>query len=224
MAKLKPPPRTDIEIRRLVHRYFYDRYKNGRGERGKHGVSAKISVIRMELKGSHGISQNEIAGALIYLIDQGWVKKEEVHRTFASASGTNYASDAIYYRITADGIDKIDGEGEYTMPKFHGININATGQNIITLGDNNQIAARFESIANKLIEFKDAVRKAMDLEDSDKVSIIADVDTMESQLAKPQPNCTVLRTLWAGIQKLTAATSLAANVATIAPLLTPLLG
>lgn len=224
MPKLKSPPRPNTEIRRIVHRYFYDRCKKGRGERGKNGVSAKISVVRKELKASHELSQSDVAGALIYLIDQGWIKKDEVHRSFASANGANYSSDVTYYRITAHGIDKIEGEGEYTMPKFHGININATGQNIITLGDNNQVDAKFESIANKFIEFKDAVRKAADVNDSDKVSLIADVDTMESQLAKPEPNRTALRAIWAGIEKITTATSLAANVAAIAPVLVPLLG
>ena len=224
MAKLKASPRPDSDIRRLVHHWFFDRYKNGRGERGKNGVSAKISVVRKELKSLHGLSQAEVARALTYLIDQGWLKKDEVHRSFASPTGANYSSDVTYYRITAPGVDKIEGESEYTMPKFHGVNINATGQNIITVGDNNQVDARFESIANRLIAFKDAVRQARDVSDSDKVSIIADVDTMESQLAKPEPNRMVLRAVWAGVEKVTTATSLAANVAALAPVLTPLLG
>lgn len=224
MPKLKSPPRPDTEIRRLVHHWFYDRYKKGRGERGKNGVSAMISVVRRELKAAHELSQAEVARALTYLIDQGWVKKDEEHKSFSTPRGTSIPSIVPYYRITADGVDKIEGESEYTMPKFHGININATGQNIITLGDNNQVDAKFESIANKLIDFKEAVRKAAYVKDGDKVSIIADVDTMESQLAKPEPNRTVLRAIWAGIERITTATSLAANVAAIAPVLTPLLG
>lgn len=224
MSKTKAPPRADAEIRRLVHHWFYDRYKKGRGERGKNGVSAKISVVRKELKAQQGLSQAEIARALTYLIDQGWVKKEEEHKSFSTPRGTSIPSIVPYYRITADGIDKIEGESEYTMPKFQGINITASGQNIITLGDNNQIDARFAAIGNKLIEFKDAVRKAPDVKDVDKMSIISDVDTMQSQLAKAEPNRTVLRAVWAGIEKITTATSLAANVTALLPVLAPLLG
>jgi hypothetical protein len=224
MPKLKSPPRSDVEIRRIVHKYFYDRNKVGTSMRGKKGVSAKISVVKAELKASHGLSRDEVTRAVAYLIDQGWVTTDEIHKTFTTRQGTAMPSSVLYYRIKAAGVDKTEGEGEYTMPKFHGININATGQNIITLGDNNQVDAKFESIANKLIELKDAVRKAVDVNDSVKVSIIADVDTMESQLAKPEPNRTVLRAIWAGIENITTASSLAANVAAIAPVLMPLLG
>ncbi len=98
------------------------------------------------------------------------------------------------------------------MPKFQGVNIHATGQNIITLGDNNQVDARFESIGTKLIEFKDAVRSAADINDSVKLSVIADVDSIESQLAKPEPNRSVIQTIWSGIEKLTTGTSLARNL------------
>ncbi|MBI5763384.1 MAG: hypothetical protein HZA51_07660 [Planctomycetes bacterium] len=224
MPTLKPPPRPDIEIRRAVHRYFYDRNKVGTSMRGKKGVSAKISVVQSELKTAHGLSRAEVTRAVAYLIDQGWVTTDEIHKTFTTNQGTAIPSSVLYYRISAAGVDKIEGEGEYTMPKFHGINISATGQNIITLGDNNQVDAKYESIANRLIEFKDVVRKASDVNDADKVSIIADIDTMESQLAKPEPNRTVLRAIWAGIEKVATATSLAANVAAIAPCLSPLLG
>jgi hypothetical protein len=222
--KIAEPPRSNNEIRTIILQYFYDRNKVGTSMRGKKGVSAKISVVQSELKAAHALSRAEVTRAVAYLIDQGWVTTDEIHKTFTTIQGTAIPSSVLYYRITAAGVDKIEGEGEYTMAKFHGININATGQNIITLGDNNQVDAKFECIANRLIEFKDVVRKASDVKDSDKVSIIADVDTMESQLAKPEPNPTVLRTIWAGIEKITTATSLAANVAAIAPALTPLLG
>lgn len=224
MAKTKAPPRTEDQIRELVHRYFYDRYKKGRGERGKNGIAAKISVVRKELKVLHGLSQQEIARALTYLIDEGWVRREEEQKMFQTPGGTMRPATAVYYRITSPGVTKIEGDSEYTMPKFQGININATGQNIITLGDNNQVDARYESIGNKLIEFKDAVRAAADVDDSAKLSIVADVDSMQSQLAKPEPNRPVLRAIWAGIERLTTATSLAANVAALAPVLHPLLG
>ncbi len=224
MAKTKAPPRTEEKIRELVHRYFHDRYNKGRGERGKNGIAAKISVIRQQLKASHGLTQQEVARALTYLIDEGWVRREEEQKMYQTPGGTMRPATAVFYRITSPGVTKIEGDSEYTMPKFQGININATGQNIITLGDNNQIDARYESIGKKLIEFKQAVSNAVDIEESAKLSIVADVNSMQSQLAKPEPNRTVLRALWAGIEKMTVATSLAANVAALAPVLQPLIG
>jgi hypothetical protein len=76
------------------------------------------------------------------LISQGWVEEESVEKSFTAAGGTVIPSSTNYYKITAAGIDKIEGSGEFTMPKFHGIKIEATGQNIITLGDGNQIKCK----------------------------------------------------------------------------------
>lgn len=215
MAKAKAPQRSEAEIRTIVHTYFYTRYRNGRGERGKNGVSAKISVIRAELKSSAGLSQSEIARALTYLIDQGWVKKEEEHKTFETPRGTNVPSVVPYYRITAVGVDKIEGKSEFTMSRFHGINIEASGQNIITIGDQNQVDVRFKDIANGLLDLKKSVRDATDLHDSDKITLVADLETIESQLAKREPNKSVIREIWKGIEKLVTGTTLATNAMTL---------
>lgn len=94
---------------------------------------------------------------LTYLISQGWVEEDTVEKTFTAPGGTVIPSSTSYYKITAAGIDKIEGPGEFTMPKFHGIKIEATGQNIITLGDGNQINAKFGELGEALAELRDAV-------------------------------------------------------------------
>jgi hypothetical protein len=73
------------------------------------------------------------------------------------------------------------------MPKFHGIKIEATGQNIITLGDGNQINAKFGELGEALAELRDAVTQSAASE-AQKMELVADVDTIQSQLAKPEPN------------------------------------
>lgn len=223
MAKTKTP--TESEVRHMVLNYFHERYLNGRSERGDStGVAAKISVIKRDLKNAHGLKQQEVQRALTYLMDQGWVTREEEQKSFSTKMGTTMPAVTPYYRISAAGIDKIEGESEFTMPKFHGINIEATGQNIITIGDGNQVDARFESIANNLAAFKDEVRANTELSDSDKLAVVADVESMQAQLAKPEPNRPVLRAIWAGIEKVVTGTTLAANAATLATALAPVLG
>jgi dihydroxyacetone kinase-like predicted kinase len=104
-------------------------------------------------------------------------------------------SSTSFYQITAAGIDKIEGEGEFTMPKFRGIKIEATGQNIITLGDGNQINAQFNDLGAALVELRNAITQSSARE-ADKLGLVADIDTIQSQLAKPTPNKRIIAAAW----------------------------
>jgi hypothetical protein len=179
--------------------YFYDRNKNATSARGKKGSAVKISDVKKELKASRGLTQQEVQSNLTYLISQGWVEEDKIEKSFTAPGGTVIPSSTSYYQITAPGIDKIEGEGEFTMPKFHGININATGQNIITLGDGNQINAKFGELGKALVELREAITKS-DAAEADKMAYIADIDTIQSQLAKPQPNKSIIATAWDGVK------------------------
>jgi hypothetical protein len=129
------------------------------------------------------------------LISQGWVEEDKVEKSFTAPRGTVIPASTSFYKITAAGIDKIEGEGEFTMPKFHGIKIEATGQNIITLGDGNQINAQFNDLGTALVELRDAITQSQALE-ADKMALVADIDTIQSQLAKPAPNKTIVAAAW----------------------------
>jgi hypothetical protein len=41
---------SDDEIRGKVLQYFYDRYRNSSGQRGKNGIQTKVSIIKSDLK------------------------------------------------------------------------------------------------------------------------------------------------------------------------------
>ena len=94
------------------------------------------------------------------------------------------------------------------MPKFHGIKIEATGQNIITLGDGNQIDARFSDLGQSLVKLRDAVIGSSESENQ-KMAIVADIETIQSQLAKPVPNRSIVAAAW---DSLKAAATAAATV------------
>jgi hypothetical protein len=188
-------PRTNNEIRTLMLRYFYDRNEHATSTRGKKGSSVKISDVKRELKASHGLTQQEVQGNLTYLISQGWVKEDVIEKSYTAPSGTVIPSTTNFYTITAPGIDKIEGPGEFTMPKFHGIKIEATGQNIITLGDGNQVNAKFGELGQSLSELRNAVTNS-EVQESTKLELVADIDTIQSQLAKPEPNPTIIKAAW----------------------------
>lgn len=190
---------SNTEIRNIMLRYFYDRNKNATSARGKKGSAVKISDVKKELKTANGLTQQEVQSNLTYLISQGWVEEDTIEKSFTAPGGTVIPSSTSFYKITAAGIDKIEGPGEFTMPKFHGIKIEATGQNIITVGDGNQVNAQFSDLGEALAELRDAITKSQTLE-KDKMSFVADIETIQSQLAKPQPNRSIVAAAWEAIK------------------------
>ncbi len=188
-------PSTNTEIRRIMLQYFYDRNDNSTSARGKKGSAVKISDVKKELKAASGLTQQEVQSNLTYLISQGWVEEDIVEKSYTAPSGTVIPSSTSFYKITAAGIDKIEGPGEFTMPKFQGINIHATGQNIITLGDGNQINAQFSELGKRLVELRETITKS-ETPEQEKMNLVADIDTIESQLAKAQPNRGIIAAAW----------------------------
>lgn len=132
---------------------------------------------------------------LTYLLSQGWVEEKPISKTFTPKGGSVVSSVTNFYIITAAGIDKIDGPGEFTMPKFHGVKIEATGQNIITVGDGNQVDAKFGNIGEALAELRKAITTA-EIAEADKLTYVADIETIQSQLAKPALNRSIIAAAW----------------------------
>ena len=214
--KFKPPARTNTEVRTIMLQYFYDRNASATSARGKKGFAVKITDIRKELKASHGLAQQEVVGNLNYLLSQGWIEEDKVEKSVPLKTGTVIPQSTSYYKITAAGIDKIEGPGEFTMDKFKGIRIEATGRNIITVGDGNQVNASFEDAAAALVDLKNAILESAALSESDKLDAVADIDSIQSQLAKAIPNKTVIQSAWETIRNLNALSGLTGKVATVA--------
>jgi len=221
-AKVALPSRSDEEIRRLMLQYFYDRNKSATSMLGKKGSAVRTSILKAELKNLHGLSQQEVQGNLTYLLSQGWVDEKPISKTFTPKGGSVVSSVSSFFLITAAGIDKIDGPGEFTMDRFHGIKIEATGQNIITVGDGNQVDARFGSIGESLAELRNAIVGA-ELPEAEKLNYVADIETIQTQLAKPTPGAGIIRAAWTGVRAAAAINGCATLVAKVAGLLAPFL-
>jgi len=209
---------TNNQARRIMLQYFYDRNRNATSGRGKRGSAVKISDVKKELKAAHGLTQREVQSNLTYLISQGWVEEDTVEKSFTAPGGTVIPSRTSYYKITAAGIDKIEGPGEFTIPKFHGIKIEATGQNIITLGDGNQINAKFGELGKALADLRGSITTSQASE-AEKMGFVADIDTIQSQLAKPEPNRSIIRSAWEAVKGAAAINGCTALVAKVAGLI-----
>jgi len=216
-------PRTNNEIRVLILKYFYDRNCSATSARGKKGYSIKISDVRKDLKALHDLSQQEVMSNLNYLISQGWIAEEQIEKSVPLPSGTVIPQSTSFYRITAAGIDKIEGPGEFTMDKFKGIKIEATGQNIITLGDGNQVNARFGDVGGALADLRTAFVNSPSVSESEKLDAVADIASIESQLIKANPNRSVVTGAWENLKRFDTVLGIAEKIAKAAALLAPFL-
>lgn len=161
--------------------------------------------------------------SLNYLLSQGWVEEDKVEKSVPLRSGTVIPQSTSYYKISAPGVDKIEGPGQFTMDKFKGIKSQATGQNIITVGDGNQVDARYRTTASALVDLKEALLQSSAITESQKLDVVADIDSIQSQLAKAEPNRTVVRGAWEAVKKLDTVLGLADKVGKVAALLAPFL-
>ena len=188
MAKTKATrlPPSNTEIRSVMLQYFYDRNKNATSARGKKGSAVKISDVKNELKAANGLTQPKYRATLPTSLAKAGSKRTRIEKSFTAPGGTVIPSSTSFYKITAAGIDKIEGPGEFTMSKFHGIKIEATGQNIITLGDGNQVNAKFGDLGESWSSSVTRSRSPKH-QNAQKMDLVADIDTIQSQLAKPDP-------------------------------------
>jgi hypothetical protein len=219
--KPKAPARSHDELRGIILQYFYERNQKATSIRGAKGAAVKISDIRADLKASHSLTQQEVVGNLTYLISHGWVAEERVEKKVPLKSGMVVSQPTSYYAITALGIDKIEGPSEYTMKRFQGINIEATGQNIITVGDHNEVNVRYRDAATALVQLREAV-VGSDVPEDAKLDLVADIETMQSQLAKANPNKGVIRSAWDSIKDTAVAVGLTVDLTDLEKLLSPL--
>jgi hypothetical protein len=213
---------TSNQIRALMLRYFYQRNKAATSATGKRGSAVKIRDVKAELKSQHGLTQQQVQSNLTYLLSQGWIEEKLVEKQFTAKGGTVMPAVTTYYQITASGIDKIEGPGEFTMPKYHGIRIEATGQNIITLGDGNQVNAQFGDLGHGLEELRKAIIDSSERED-EKIAFASDIDTIQSQLGKPTPNRGIVTAAWESVKAAAAIQGCATLVHHVAALIAPLL-
>jgi hypothetical protein len=209
-------------IRKQILQYFYDRNHGATSQRGKTGSAMKISDVKRELKAKYGLSQQSVISNLTYLIDRGWVKKEEVQKTIITKGGT-IPSTVTWYEISALGIDKIEGGSEFEpKDRYEGINITATGTNVVTLGDGNVVNAQFSPLREQLDDLKSRIT-ASDLGEKEKLNVVSDIESLKDQLAKESPDKTILGRLWEGIDRVAKVAELVEAAQKVWPYIAPLL-
>ena len=211
------------ETRRLILRYFYDRNAAATSRTGKKGSAVKISDVKRGLKERHSLTQQQVIANLTYLIDNGWVSTIDIEKTVRVRGGT-VPSTTTFYQITAKGVDKIEGGSQFEpRDRYSGINITATGSNVITLGDGNVVDAQFKELHAELDELKSSIAESSELTEAQKLDLAVDVESIKDQLAKATPHRNIIATLWSGLERLATVSDVADAFRRVAPLVAKLL-
>lgn len=211
---------TNDHIRDLILRRLYDVHQKARSPRS---AGTAIRELQQALR-PVGVKQQELAHNLDYLVQVGWVRQDIEARSFTTARGTLQSSERVTYRISNIGIDKLEAASTYQRPpEARGINItNISGVTVV--GSDNIVNATFTDLSRALTDARQLVLAMPDLPDTQKLDLVADIDTLQTQLQKPSPNRGIVTAAWDMVDKglkVAGLIELAAKIGGfIAPLLT----
>lgn len=184
------------EIREVILRFLYDLHRRARGVRKQ---EIGIRDLQKAMKELHGLTQQQVASNLDYLAQKGWTCKTTTGRLFTTKYGTTRSSEQIRFKISAAGIDRMEGESEFKRPDpYAGIQIENIG-GVTVVGDGNVVRTQFAGAAEALSQLRRAVN-ASDLPDQDKLAVATEIQTIELQLAREKPDSTVIQSAWAAIK------------------------
>ncbi len=100
--KTQLPILTDDEVRGIILTYLFQRNKNATSRTGKKtGAAVTISIMRADLKASHGLTAQQVHSNLTYLESQGWVEDRPLAKSFTTKRGGVIPAATSYYIITA---------------------------------------------------------------------------------------------------------------------------
>ena len=103
------------------------------------------------------------------------------------------------------------------------MNINLTNVGGVTvIGEGNVVNTNFTSLSRELEHVRAEFAESR-LSDADKLTVVSDVDSLLAQLQKPQPNRTVVSSLWEGIKRAAAVAGLSSAFVRATELIAPLM-
>ena len=206
-------------VRDVILRHLYAAHSKARSPKT---AGPMISKLTQALK-EKGLKQQEVASNLDYLVQKGWVREVIENRSFITPPrGTTQQAERRSYKISDSGIDRIEAASIYERPPISPhINIsNISGVTVV--GEGNVVNTSFTDLSRVLGEMREAVLAELQLSNDRKLGIAADIDGLRSQLQKPSPDKSVMRTLWFGIEKVAAVGELIDLVKTVGELIRPL--
>lgn len=203
------------EIRDAILRHLYMVHSKASSPRS---AAIKVSALHKAMK-DLDYKRTQVGGNLAYLIDAGFVTHVIEERSYPTKGGTMRSAPADSYKISNKGVDRMERASLFQQPPT-GQQINVTTINGVTVvGDKNVVNTRYADLSEHLEDLRTQVLSAPQLSERDKLDAAADIDTIRSQLQKPDPDSGLIRRAWAGVERVATASGAADAVQKIAPLI-----
>ena len=206
-------------IRDIILRELYEIHQNSRGIKS---IAIGIKDLQKRLK-PKGFKQQDVSGNLDYLVQKSWVKEITQERKFTTKGGTERSAEQTTYKISDIGIDKLEGASIYRRePITPSINItNIDGVTVI--GDGNIINMDYKDLNDALSELRNEISESDEIQDEIKLDTISDIDSIKSQLQKPNPNKSIIGTIWNGVKTVASIEGLSEAVSKVTNLISKLI-
>lgn len=212
------------EIRRKILQFMYDKYISAPSINRMRVTDA---MVRIDL-GKQGYDRNTILRNFQYLVQTGYIKKETEAYSYKSPGYNRGKSTTIkgkqsYYYISDIGINYFDGPSQFQKSSgITGINVTNV-QGVTVIGNNNFVRNEYNELFKNLDTLSNELRRTDKVSDEEKVSYLADIETIKQQLAKPNPAASIIKTAWLSLNALSTIEGLAQFYERVELLIKPLI-
>ncbi|MFM2381767.1 MAG: hypothetical protein RLZZ76_534 [Candidatus Parcubacteria bacterium] len=182
---------SNDEVRKTILEHFYQLSKNARNT---YQVSAHEKKVMVALQGA-GVTKQEVISGILYLVNSGFLKKEK-------------RDSVTYYYISDMGVNHFEGASTFQKPhQTSGISI-ADVKGIVVVGNNNYVQQNYTELYKNLDVLRDSLGVTEELTDKEKLEFQSEIETIQSQLSKAEPNKTIIAQAWSSLAKIATVSSL----------------
>jgi hypothetical protein len=210
----------DDAKRDKILRFLYERHKT---TRGINKIPIGIQELQREMKKCHEMKQQEVSSNLDYLWQAGWVRDVTTARSFTTPGGMALSREQVKWKISEIGINHLQAGTMFKKPESTN-QINITNiQGVTVVGDGNIVNTEFTDLFRALDDLDKAIAQSKELSDEQKLDAAGDLSTIQTQIAKKNPNHGIIKTAWESLQVIATVTSVAEAVAKVGSLILAML-